>query len=151
KVNQAFHYLVIHKPAEAMIYLKTAEMINSKLNYDVWTSYIQSGYGFYFSETGDNVSARLHFQRALQLDHTFRVPWVRYIFKNTYINFLLQQKDYEEAKTQTNELLGIGKQSGNNYFRLVASGFLKEIYALENKMDSACYYAKQELALKDTV
>jgi hypothetical protein len=47
--------------------------------------------------------------------------------------------------------LSIGEQTQNSSFQFSAAGFLKKIFEKQNKYDSAYYYSKQELALRDTL
>ncbi|MEJ0106083.1 MAG: hypothetical protein WDO19_27570 [Bacteroidota bacterium] len=91
------------------------------------------------------------FKKGLDLDKNIQVPWVRYLFRHYYINYLLESGEYLEAKKQANEILRISRDTDNDYFNLVGTGFLKIIFDKENKLDSAYYYARRESALKDTV
>ncbi|HET6995822.1 MAG TPA: ATP-binding protein [Chitinophagaceae bacterium] len=151
QINYSSYYLFTHQPQQALPHIKLAEEINSKLNYPIWDLFIRTQYGSYYLQTGDTDSARIQFQKGLELDKNIQVPWVQYIFRNNYISFLLASHNYEEGKRQTNELLQVSRQTGNDYFRLAAIGFLKMIFEKENKLDSAYYFARQESALKDTV
>jgi len=151
QINYAGHYLFTHQPREALSCIKVAEAINQKLKYPVWDLFIRILYGGYYAQTGDRRSAGIRFQEGLELDKNIHVPWVQYLFRQYYINYLLETGEYLEAKTQANEILRISNEAGNDYFHLVGTSFLKTIFDKENKVDSAYYYAKLESALKDTV
>lgn len=151
QINYAGYYLITQQPREALSCIKFAEAINQKLKYPVWDLFIRILYGAYYTQTGDPGSAGIQFQKGLELEKNIHVPWVRYLFRKYYINYLLGSGEYPEAKRQANEILRISGETGNEYFNLVGTGFLKTIFDKENKLDSAYYYARQESALKDTV
>ena len=78
-------------------------------------------------------------------------PFARFVFKNYYTTFLINSGDYVSAEIQAKDLLGIGDNAQNNYFKFIATGYLKNIFDKQNKIDSAYYYSKQELSLRDTI
>jgi len=151
QINYAGYYLISHQSREALSCIKFAEAINHKLKYPVWDLFIRILYGAYYTQTGDPGSAGIQFQKGLELDKNIQLPWVRYLFRKYYINYLLDSGEYLEAKKRANEILRISGETGNEYFKLVGTGFLKTIFDKENKLDSAYYYASRESALKDTV
>ena len=67
------------------------------------------------------------------------------------MNAIINTNAYADGKQQAINLLQISNQYKNNYFRLAAISFLRTIYDKQHNTDSAYFYARQELLLKDSV
>ncbi|MFZ6025766.1 MAG: hypothetical protein ACOYVG_15085 [Bacteroidota bacterium] len=150
KVNMAGYYLFVGKPETALPYLNAANETNLKLNYSIFDLYIKTQYGNLNETLGDKELATVYYKKALAEEKNF-FPFARFIFKNSYIVFLINSGDYTTAEIQAKELLNIGNNAQNNYFKFIATGYLKKIFDNQNKIDSAYYYSKQELSLRDTI
>src|SRR5690606_20752279 len=79
------------------------------------------------------------------------MPFLKYFAKDGYIKFLLENKNYAEAAKQAADMNQVGESSHNNFIKLNATSYLKTVFDLQNKLDSAYFYSKQESALKDSV
>ena len=150
KLNIASHYLFMEQPSVALPYLNAANETNLKLNYGIFDLFIKSTFGKLYNKSGDNELSAAYFKKALATEMSF-YPFARFAFKTDYLDFLVSSDDYAAAEVQAKDLLNIGDKAQNNYFKFVATGYLKKVFDKQNKIDSAYYYSKQELALRDTI
>jgi len=150
KLNTAAHYLFMAQPRVALPYLNAANETNLKLNYGIFNLFINSTFGSLYNKSGDIELATAYFKKALATEINF-YPFARFVVKSNYIDFLISTGDYAAAEVQAKDLLTIGEKAQNNYFKFVAAGFLKIIFDKQDKIESAYYYSKEELALRDTI
>jgi len=151
KVQYAYHYSLTHQPETAMPYLNAANELNLKLNFPVFDLYIKSIFGNLYQQLGDNDFATAYFKKALATEKLVSVPFAKSIFKYYYIDFLVHTHNYAEAQKQAEALLDLGEQVQDKPRQFYAMGYLKTIFEKQNKIDSAYYYSKQELILRDSI
>jgi two-component system NtrC family sensor kinase len=147
----AFYYSLINNMDKLIIHLKSAEQINARLKYPTWDLLVKILYGSYYAELGKTDLARQMFKQALVLDKTSQFVFAHYNVAALYIPFLIENKEFEEARRQAYQLLELGIANDNNDIRLKSAEYLREIYEKEGKIDSAYYFAREALKLKDTI
>ena len=150
KLQTSTYYIFKGDVETTLPYLNAANEASRKLNYPIFNLYVKTIYGKFYEESGDEELATVYFEKALAMEKNF-YPYARFSFKYGYISFLIKSRDYTTAKMQAKDLLAIGDNAHNNYFKFIATGYLKTIFEKQNRIDSAYYYSKQELSLRDSI
>lgn len=151
KLQYGYYYDLIHQPKIAIPYLNAATELNLKLNYPVFDFYIKAVFGNVYQQLGDNDFAAVYFKKCLEMEKLISFPYPRGIFKYFYTDFLINTGNYAEAQKQAESFLLLGEQTRDKPRQLFAITYLATIFEKQNKIDSAYYFAKQELLLSDSI
>ncbi len=151
KLQYGFYYSLMHQPKMAITYLNAATELNLKLNYPIFDFYIKSVFANVYQQLGDNDFAAVYFKKCLAMENLISFPYPKGLFKYYYTNFLITTSNYTEAQKQAEALLLLGQQSHDKPRQFYAIKYLKTIFEKQGKIDSAYYYSKQELALRDSI
>jgi len=151
QINFGAYYALNKDPAKLIVHIRIAEQINARLKYPTWDLLINILYGAYYAQSGKTDSATQAFSRAVALDKNNRFVFAHYNLDFYYIPFLIGNKEFTEAYRQANKMMQMAVADDDNDIKLKSADYLREIYEKEGKSDSAYYFAKEALALKDTV
>jgi tetratricopeptide (TPR) repeat protein len=151
KLQYGFYYSLIHQPKMAIPYLNAATELNLKLNYPIFDSYIKTVFGNVYHQLGDDDFAAVYFKKCLLTEKQISLPYPKAIFKYYYTDFLISTNNYAEAQKQAEALLFLGQQTHDKTRQFFGIRYLKTIFEKQNKIDSAYYYSKQELTLRDSI
>jgi two-component system NtrC family sensor kinase len=151
QLDFASHYSFVKNTDKLIVYLRSVEQINARLKYPTWDLFVKTLYGSYYAQLGKTELARQAFKQALVLDKTNQYVFAHFNIAAHYIPFLIENKEFEQARQQAYNLLHLGVANGNNDIRLRSSEYLRYIYEKDGKVDSAYNFAKEALILKDTI
>jgi signal transduction histidine kinase len=107
--------------------------------------------GAAFSELGNKDSADNYFRAAVNYSDSVEFFGLRWTNDRYYIPYLIQEGRIDEARARALQLFKIGEDHHNADIRLTASEFLSTIYNGLHQPDSAYYFSKAELSMKDSV
>ena len=100
---------------------------------------------------GDSDLADVYFKKAEAISNDVHFNLTIFKFKKYYTNFLLKNKRTDEAKFQAESLYNLGLKTSNSNMKLVASGFLRQIYDHGDITEKAYFYAKQEIEINNEI
>ncbi|MEO7175499.1 MAG: hypothetical protein ABIV51_06555 [Saprospiraceae bacterium] len=147
----ALYYINIKDPKSALRHIQSAKEANLKANATTMEVFIETIFGLTYFQLDDTELAEVYFKKAIANSNAIQMPFLRYFTKDGFIKFLLGNKNYVEAGKQASDMNQLGESSHNNFIKLNATSYLKTVFDLQNRLDSAYFYSKQELALKDSV
>ncbi len=151
QICYALYYINIKESKSALQHIQLANEANLKANAPVMEIFAETVFGLTYFQLGDKELAEVYFKKAIAKSSTIQMPFLKYFAKDGYIKFLLENKNYAEAAKQAADMNQVGESSHNNFIKLNATSYLKTVFDLQNKLDSAYFYSKQESALKDSV
>ena len=151
KSNYALCYLMFHQPKTALPYLDAANQICLRNGFPIFSFYVTACYANLHEQMKDTALAAVYFKKALVQEAAINFIFPKIVFKRFYISFLINNSNFQEAKSQAQDLLAMGEKADNTYYQFAAMGYLKTVYDKQTKYDSAYFYSKKELALKDTI
>ncbi|MBS1932542.1 MAG: hypothetical protein JST96_00985 [Bacteroidetes bacterium] len=149
--NMVRYYLLSNNPDSALPFLQHLELEGLKLRTSVirLPSLFLSGAAY--AKLKKNDSAELYFKTAVRFADSISSIGLKWTNDKYYIPFLISNGKIEEAKTRAFTLLKLGDTYHNSDVRLTAIGFLRTIYDKLHQSDSAYYFSRAELAMKDSV
>ncbi|MBS1916521.1 MAG: hypothetical protein JST87_09580 [Bacteroidetes bacterium] len=149
--NMVRYYLLSNNPDSALPFLQHLELEGLKLRTPVirLPSLFLSGAAY--AKLKKNDSAELYFKTAVRFADSISSIGLKWTNDKYYIPFLISNGKIEEAKTRAFTLLKLGDTYHNSDVRLTAIGFLRTIYDKLHQSDSAYYFSRAELAMKDSV
>src|SRR6185503_14713541 len=95
--------------------------------------------------------AEIFYKKAVVIEDAYSgyFPWNSP--KKMYAEFLLRQNKILPAKALSYRCLAISRQEKSNELGLAAAGYLQDIFYKLEQPDSAYYFSRLELALRDSV
>lgn len=132
-----------------MQYAGLIKSASEKMNYKMGMGYAMRTKGLYH-ETRENYDSALHYYLLMEeLGSTLNEPYIILGALNSQFQIHFIQKQYESAKTIA--LKAVAISSANNALKHLSAGYsnLGIICRREKKYDSAFYYYKQSLAIKE--
>ena len=149
--NMMRYYLLINRPDSLLPYLKHLEMEGRLLNTPVigLPSLFLSGAAY--SQLHEKDSAEFYFTKAAHFSDSIKSIGLKWTNDKYYIPYLIQNRRLQEAKTRASNLLQLGEKHKNWDVTLTAVGFFRNIYEQLKNADSAYYFSKLELFIKDSV
>jgi hypothetical protein len=151
KLQYGFYYALIHQPKMAIPYLNAATDLNLQLSYPIFDSYIKTLFGNVYHQLGEDDFAEVYFKKGLLAEEQVSFPFPKGMYAFYHTDFLISTNHYAEAEQQAVALLRLGQQTHDKPRQFFAVKYLKTIFEKQNKIDSAYYYAKQELTLRDSI
>jgi two-component system NtrC family sensor kinase len=142
--NLCGYYLDINKADSALYYAKLGSETSDKIGiglYDI-TSICFTGAAYALAN--DNANANIAFNRALAIMPKVKLSSLRSLFYDTYIKFLIHTSRPEQAKIFCRQFLALGNTSNSNSIRLLAVGYMQQVFEALHQTDSAYYYSRQE-------
>jgi tetratricopeptide (TPR) repeat protein len=151
RASMANYFIQEKQPDSALHYVQALNELNLKMKSPLMESDALSLSGRLYQLLNQYDLAELYYQKANRLSDTNHFYYMKYINKKSYAKFLLNEGKIADAKHQGIELLQIGSQINNNDFKLAGAGFLRQVYERMKMTDSAYYYSKWELSLRDSL
>nr|HQU56531.1 hypothetical protein [Chitinophagaceae bacterium] len=149
--NMAIYFFSTHQPDSALKYAQATIETNRAIKSPLFELAGLSLNGGAYGQLGDNEMAEIYFKRSDALAATTKLVGLQSSHLKMYIPFLLSEKKISTAKEKALELLQLGIQSKNNNVKMLAAGFMRQIYDTLHRADSAYYYSRIELATKDSL
>ncbi len=149
--NMVRYYLLSSKPDSALPYVQHLEQEGrtSKMPVISLPSLFLSG--AVYALLGKKDSAEFYFKAAVSFSDSISSIGLKWTNDRYYIPYLLNNGRYEEAKIRAFNLIKLGEQHHNPDVQLTAAGFLRMIYDKSHQSDSAYYFSRVELSMKDSV
>jgi len=147
----AKYYLLNGKLDSALHYTQQIKETNLGLKsyfFDAISNLLSGGV---YEQMGDTALAEIFYKKAVAIEDSNGrfFPWNSP--KKMYAEYLLRHNKIVHAKAIALQCITISKEIKNNEFGLAASGILQDIYDRLNKPDSAYYYSRIEMSLRDSV
>ena len=147
----ADYYLSIGKLDSALHYTQAVKEINLGLKsyfFDATSNVLSGGV---HEKLGDTALAEIFFKRGVEIENSngFLFPWNSP--KKRYVEYLLRHGKIREAREVAMQTLSFSRQIQKTELGLAAAGHLQQIYHQLKRPDSAYYYSRMELALRDSV
>jgi signal transduction histidine kinase len=149
--NMVRYYLLSNSPDSALPYLQHLEQEGKKLRTPVILLPSLFLSGATFARINKMDSAELYFNAAVRFSDSISSVGLKWTNDKYYIPYLLTRGKNQEAKIRAFNLLKLGETYHNSDVRLTAAGFLRMIYDKSLQSDSAYYFSRVELSMKDSV
>ena len=145
-------YFLSHKqPDSALHYAQAVKEVNLTLKSYFFDAVSNVLFGGVYELLGDTALAEIFYKKAVVIEDKYSgyFPWNSP--KKMYAEFLLRQNKILPAKTLSHRCLAISRQEKSNELGLAAAGYLQDIFYKLGQPDSAYYFSRLELALRDSV
>jgi tetratricopeptide (TPR) repeat protein len=149
--NMGRYFLSQNMPDSALHYAQALNETNLYLKSPVVACTAQGLLGSIYEQFDDKELAELNFRRADKIADSIQLAFLKFDFKPVFIDFLINIHKIAEALTLSRQLMQMGMQYQNFDVKRAAAGFLRRIYDINHSLDSAYYYCRLELAMKDSV
>jgi len=100
--------------------------------------------GSVYAQMGDNEMAEVYFKKAEAMTSQIQNTSGKLDFFESYIRFLLANKQIHKAHEEADQLMESGNLDNNNNLKLSAAGFMQQIFDSLHRTDSAYYYSKMK-------
>jgi tetratricopeptide (TPR) repeat protein len=151
KVLLAKYYLSHGQPDSALHYVQASREVNLILKTKFFEAMCNVLSGGVYEQLGDTALAEVYYKKAVSIENAngdffaFNSP------TKMYSEFLLRHHKVPEAKILALQCLAGSKEIKNNELGLAAAGYLQGICHLLGQPDSAYYYSRIEMSLRDSV
>ena len=145
--NMSQYFTLTEEPDSAIYYaetLTTAYKNSTSLNTPFYEYNSAVYLGASYAVAGENQKALEYFELVDKNKGAISQSWFITNYYNFYIPLLIDINDNKKALRLAEEMLSLGNEIGNQYMILGATGYLRELYDMDNKIDSAYYYAQKE-------
>lgn len=149
--NMGRYFLSQGKPDSALHYAQALIETNFHLKSPVVACTAQGLLGRVYDQFGDQELAGLNYKRANEISDSIQLAFLKFDFKPIYIDYLIKVNRIPEALYQSRQLMQLGVQYKNFDVKRSSAAFLQRICDFRKLMDSAYYYCRLELAMKDSV
>ncbi len=151
--NMVRYYLLSNNPDSALPYLQNLEQEGNKLKIPVIRLPSLFLSGATYARLNKMDSAEFYFKAAVRYSDSIRSLSLGLKWTNDkyYIPYLLNNGRNQEAKIRAINLLKLGDEYHNPDVSLTAASFLRVIYDKSHQSDSAYYFSRVELSMKDSV
>jgi signal transduction histidine kinase len=151
--NMVRYYLLSNNPDSALPYLQQLEQEGNKLKIPVIRLPSLFLSGATYARLNKMDSAEFYFKAAVRFSDSISSLSLGLKWTNDkyYIPYLLNNGRNQEAKIRAFNLLKLGDAYHNPDVSLTAAGFLRAIYDQSHQSDSAYYFSRVELSMKDSV
>ena len=149
--NMGIAYMEKNQLDSALSYAQAAMQTCERLQLSAFQLHALHLLGTINAKMNENELADVYFEKALVLSDSIKSePWKMGFFQR-YIPFLIKNNRMEEAKVQTEKLWMLAGKTQNLNFKLVATGYKKELFDKLNNTDSAYYYSKVESGIRELI
>jgi signal transduction histidine kinase len=148
--NMSNYFLLTHQSDSALDYAQTALETCKKLQNVPFERSALSLIAATYAQMGNEKMAQLYFNKSLAII-AYDPVVAKQSFNKNYIPFLLQNKMFAKALVQSKADFQLGEEYDNNNIKLMAVGFLRQVYDSLQETDSAYFYSRLELSLRDSV
>jgi len=149
--NMGRYFLSQNRLDSALHYAQALNETNLYLKSLVVACTAQGLLGRIYDQLGDKELAELNFRRADRIADSLQLAFLKFDFKPAFIDFLINDHKISEAQALSRQLMQMGIQYQNFEVKRAAAGFLRRISDRYHLVDSAYYYCRLELAMKDSV
>lgn len=147
----AKYYLFNGKLDSALHYTQAIREINLDLKsyfFDAVSNVLTAGV---YEKLGDTALAEIFYKKGVVIEDSRNDLFPGASPKKMYTEYLLRHNKPVLAKSIALQSLSTSKKIKNNELGLVAAGHLQHIYYRLGNIDSAYYYSRLELTLRDSV
>ncbi|MFT7282333.1 MAG: two-component system NtrC family sensor kinase, partial [Cyclobacteriaceae bacterium] len=148
QANMAQYFLLVNQPDSALFYANELAQTKTRLdgitNYDFVEATLK---GYAYAQLNNPKKSDENFKKALLLSNSVESSSTSLLFYNSYIPFLFDNDRIEEARFLAKNLFKLGIKNKNNNIKLVAAGFLRQVFDAMHQIDSAYYYSQQEAVI----
>jgi tetratricopeptide (TPR) repeat protein len=142
--NMAKYYLLVHQNDSALHYSQALTETSTSLKSPLFQYGALYLNGSAYAQMGDNEMAEVYFKKAEAMTGQIRNTTGKLDFFESYIRFLLANKQINKAHEEAGQLMELGNQDNNNNLKLSAAGFMQQIFDSLHRTDSAYYYSKMK-------
>ena len=151
KISLAKYYLLQRQSDSALHYVQASREINLVLKRTFFDAMCDVISGGVYEQLGDSAMAEVYFKKAVLIEDSNGFFYAINSPKQIYSEFLLRHNKILPAKTLAMKCLHGSVELNNNELGLAAAGYLQNIYNTLGQPDSAYYYSRLEISLRDTV
>ncbi len=149
--NMGIAYLEKNQLDSALFYEQAALQTSERLKLSTFQLQTLQLLGSVNTKMNEHELADVYFKKALVLSDSIKSEIRKMAFFQRYIPFLTQNNRMDEAKVQTEKLWLLSGNTQNLNFKLVATGYKKDLFDKLNNTDSAYYYSKVESAIRELI
>ena len=149
--NMGIAYLEKNQLDSALFYEQAALQTSERLKLSTFQLQTLQLLGSVNAKMNEHELADVYFNKAMVLSDSVKSEIRKMAFFQRYIPFLTQHNRMDEAKTQTEKLWLLSGNTQNLNFKLVATGYKKDLFDKLNNTDSAYYYSKLESAIRELI
>ncbi len=143
--NMAQYFLIENQADSAFHYVQQLSETTQKLKGGPSYDFIElTMKGSVYALLNDPKLADENFSKALALSDLVESTSTTLLFYTNYIPFLISNNRINEASVQAERLLKTGERNNNNNLKLAGARFLRQVFDVKNKIDSAYYYSQME-------
>lgn len=147
----AKYYLFNGKLDSALHYTQATREINLGLKSYFFDAIANVLTAAVYEKLSDTALAEIFYKKGVAIEDSKNDLFPGISPKRMYTEYLIRHNKPVQAKTVALQSLSISKKIRNNELGRVASGHLQDIYYGMGNIDSAYYFSRQELALRDSV
>ena len=149
--NMGIAYLEKNQLDSALFYEQAALQTSERLKLSTFQLQTLQLLGSVNAKMNEHELADVYFNKAMVLSDSVKSEIRKMAFFQRYIPFLTQHNRMDEAKVQTEKLWLLSGNTQNLNFKLVATGYKKDLFDKLNNTDSAYYYSKLESAIRELI
>ncbi|MGC4101125.1 MAG: ATP-binding protein [Ferruginibacter sp.] len=140
--NLANYYLAIKNADSAIYYSQLASVTAQRTGISNFIASATFFSGASYALAKDTAKADSIFKKAIPLIPTIKLNSLRTLFYTTYIQFLLNTSNIQQAKIFARQFLEVGNTYQNNQIKLEGASFMQQVFDSLHQTDSAYYYSK---------
>jgi tetratricopeptide (TPR) repeat protein len=149
--NLGIAYLEKNQLDSALNYALAAVQTSERLKLPTYQLQTLHLLGAINAAMNENGLADVYFNKALIISDSVKSENRKMGFYQRYIPFLFKNNRMEEAKVQAEKLWILSSKLQNLNFKLIATGYKKELFNKLNNTDSAYYYSKVESQIRELI
>ena len=149
--NMGIAYLEKNQLDSALFYEQAALQTSERLKLSTFQLQTLQLLGSVNAKMNEHELADVYFNKAMVLSDSVKSEIRKMAFFQRYIPFLTQHNRMDEAKVQTEKLWLLSGNTQNLNFKLVATGYKKDLFDKLNNTDSAYYYSKIESGIRELI
>jgi hypothetical protein len=149
--NMGIAYMDKNQLDSALYYAQAALQTSEKLKLPTYQLQTLHLLGAVNSKLNEKALADVYFHKALILSDSVKNESRKMGFYQRYIPFLFKNNRMKEAKVQVEKLWTLSGETENLNFKLIATGYKKDLFDKLNNTDSAYYYSKLEYQLRELI
>ena len=149
--NMGIAYMEKNQLDSALSYAQAAVQTSERLQLSTFQLQALHLLGTINAKMNENELADVYFKKALKLADSIKSEIRKMGFFQRYIPFLMKNNRTEEAKVQAEKLWVLSGKTQNLNFKLVATGYKKDLFDKLNNTDSAYYYSKVESTIRELI
>ncbi len=149
--NMGIAYMDKNQLDSALYYAQAALQTSERLKLPTYQLQTLHLLGAVNLKLNENDLADVYFNKALILSDSVKNESRKMGFYQRYIPFLFKNNRMTEANVQVERLWILSGKTQNLNFKLIATGYKKELFDKLNNIDSAYYYSKLEYQIRELI